>query len=84
MMSGTRGNDAPKPRPREDDTNELVHLAACALRSGSREHARLSGVRRGLLAHLNYGDRTVIYLTVVITVVMFIYLGVALVRPEWF
>jgi K+-transporting ATPase KdpF subunit len=39
-------------------------------------------LRRRLRAHLR--EAAVIYVTALITALLFIYLGVALVRPEWF
>lgn len=57
-------------------------LVARASRAGFHQHLGLPGIRRRLCANL---ERAVmIYLTALITLLLFIYLGTALVRPEWF
>lgn len=43
----------------------------------------MRGLRGRMRAGLNR-EHVVIYLTVLITVLLFVYLGVALIRPEWF
>jgi K+-transporting ATPase KdpF subunit len=57
-------------------------LAAGSIRIGPCQHWSLFGVRRGLRPDLR--EATVIYVTALITALLFVYLGVALVRPEWF
>jgi F subunit of K+-transporting ATPase (Potass_KdpF) len=42
----------------------------------------LPGIRRRLRSDLR--EANVIYLTALIVALLFVYLGVALVRPEWF
>jgi hypothetical protein len=57
-------------------------LVAGPLFIGCGQHGSLSSVCRRLRPHLK--DEKVIYLTDVIVALLFVYLGVALVRPEWF
>jgi hypothetical protein len=57
-------------------------LVAGPLFIGRGQHGSLSSVCRRLRPHLK--DEKVIYLTDVIVALLFVYLGVALVRPEWF
>jgi len=61
---------------------ESRDLASGPLPFGGRQHLCLPGFRRGLRAHLRRGS--VIYVTAAIAVLLFVYLGTALVRPEWF
>ena len=64
------------------DGDESRFLVTGALRVGRRQHGGLPGLRRRLCTNL--GGTAVIYLTAVIAVLLFVYLGTALVRPEWF
>jgi F subunit of K+-transporting ATPase len=57
-------------------------LVAGSFRIGFGQHGRLFGVHRGLRPNLT--EVAVIYVTDLIVLLLFIYLGAALVRPEWF
>jgi hypothetical protein len=62
--------------------HESSTLVARAFGVGLGQHCRLSGIHRMLRANLR--EPTMIYVTALITALLFIYLGTALVRPEWF
>jgi hypothetical protein len=64
------------------DSDESGLLAARFVRVGHRQHGGVPGIRRRLCSNL--GEHAVIYLTALITALLFVYLGTALVRPEWF
>jgi hypothetical protein len=64
------------------DGDESCCLVARAVRAWRRQHGGVLGVRRRLRANLE--EAAVIYLTALITALLFVYLGTALVRPEWF
>ena len=57
-------------------------MVAGSFRTGFRQLGGLPRVHRGLRANLT--EVTVIYGTGLIVLLLFVYLGVALVRPEWF
>jgi hypothetical protein len=64
------------------DGDESCFLAARAVRAWRRQHDSLPGVHRRLRTNLE--ETAVIYLTALIAALLFVYLGTALVRPEWF
>jgi hypothetical protein len=68
--------------PVRSHQNEPRRLAARAVRARSGEHHSSTGVYRRLRAHLR--KAAMIYFTALITLLLFVYLGTALVRPEWF
>jgi hypothetical protein len=57
-------------------------LVAVAFRAGPDQHRSVSSLRRRLRANLERS--AMIYATALLTALLFIYLGTALVRPEWF
>jgi F subunit of K+-transporting ATPase (Potass_KdpF) len=57
-------------------------LVAKPFRAGRAEHRSVLGFHRRLRADLK--EAAMIYVTALITALLFIYLGTALVRPEWF
>jgi F subunit of K+-transporting ATPase len=66
----------------EEAGNEPRLLVAVSFRTGFRQLGGLPRVHRGLRANLT--EVAVIYGTGLIVLLLFVYLGVALVRPEWF
>ena len=66
----------------EEANDEPRVLVAVSFGTRFGQHGCLFGVRRGLRPDLT--ELTVIYVTDLIVVLLFIYLGAALVRPEWF
>jgi F subunit of K+-transporting ATPase (Potass_KdpF) len=66
----------------EEASDEPRVLVAVSFRTRFGQPGCLSGVRRGLRPDLT--ELAVIYVTDLIVVLLFIYLGAALVRPEWF
>ena len=63
-------------------SHESRHLVTGPVRARLGQHAGLHRLRRSLRADLRVAD--MIYLAAVVTGLLFVYLGVALVRPEWF
>jgi len=65
-----------------NDGDESDFLATRFVRVGHHQHDGVPGIRRRL--RTNLGEYAVIYLTALIAALLFVYLGTALVRPEWF
>jgi hypothetical protein len=63
------------------DSDEFRFLASCSFHPRLGQHGRWSGLHRRLLPHLK--ESTGIYVTAVITALLFVYLGTTLVPPEW-
>ena len=64
------------------EADESGLLATRFVRARPHQHGGLPGIRRRLRTNLR--EHAVIYLTAVIAALLFVYLGTALVRPEWF
>jgi F subunit of K+-transporting ATPase (Potass_KdpF) len=81
IVRGPEAHEVAVLNLRSDD-DESRFLVARTVRAWRRQHGGLPGVHRRL--RTNLGEAAVIYLTALIAVLLFVYLGTALVRPEWF